>query len=183
MALPKTFSQFSPSETLAKRYLREWRDSQDYIKYEQILDAFNNGELEDRVRTLNSAYHCTRAVNYNQIIQHLHTITHLDESLANGENIVDAVASVGGRNLFCFGTMYCHHSNPQKYFGYSRDIHMCLQRLNKRDMFNAYNIKHDDLRKYDTFASIMRNLIGYYHLENLQIQEIDIMLKFANRLK
>lgn len=183
MSLPKNFNEFRPSKELAEEYYAQWATTSEHAKYLRLRDAFRtNGSLQNRVKALNNAYSCTRPFSYATLVQHLQRINNLHNRLSCGENIVDVVANIAGRNMFCLGAMYCHHANPPAYYGYSSLVHKCLVGLNKRDHFYGRTIKYEDLRNYGDFSSIMQTLVGHYQLTGIGNLKLDVMLRRGGEL-
>lgn len=183
MPLPQNFRGFRPSRKLAEEYYAHWPATAEYANYQCLHATFaQGGTLLDRIQALNNAYHCTRPFSYATLVQHLQNIHNLQDRLLQGENIVDTVSNIGGRNMFCFGTMYCHHVNPNAYYGCSSFVHKCLVELNKRDHFFEDALMRDDLRSYVSFSAAMQALVDYYQLEGVGSTKLDIMLRYGGKL-
>lgn len=183
MPLPQNFNEFRPSKKLAEEYFAQWPATAEYTNYQCLHAAFaQGGTLLDRIQALNNAYNCTRPFSFATLVQHLQNIHNLQDILMQGENIVDTVSNIGGRNMFCFGTMYCHHVNPDAYYGYSSLVHKCLVELNKRDHFYGKALKYDELRNYGSFSAIMQALVDFYQIEGIGNTKLDIMLRRGSEL-
>lgn len=181
------FADFIPSVEAAKRYYREWRNGNepDRENYQVIAPLFTTTPTDRAAQCnrLRISYHCLRQTSDADAVSHLGTILDLEKRLADGDPaVVNEVAQMNGINEYVFATMFCHHSNPTAYYGYSRPVGKCLMRLNILDGFCNITIDDANLRNYFSFVDIMQSLVAFYHLDGLTKQEIDIMLKKANQL-
>ncbi len=84
---------------------------------------------------------------------------------------------------YVFSVMFCHHSNPDSYFGCTSPVREVLVNLNRLDRFFLNDFTMNDLMDYPYFHNIMTHFVKYYHLESLTHLELDIMLRKASELK
>ncbi len=188
MKHPKTLNEFIPSVEQAKLYTREWRngngaDRQHYLNLETLFSVHPAADRLSQCHELHAAYKCLMLVNHADAANHLATIPNLELRLKNGDPaLVKEVSSINGQYQYVFATMFCHHSNPIAYYGFSNPIGEYLKRLNALDGFYGGAINDNALRNYSEYVEIMHSLEKFYHLECLSKLEIDIMLRKASEL-
>ena len=139
-----TFAPFRPSPKEAELYGQEWRtpDNIEYLNYQLLTEAFQNhamtrSALQQKCDEIIRVYHhrmphIIRPMAVNRIL----TVDPQGVRIKTGDtSVVDEIKVFGGTNNIVFATMFCHHSNLQKFLGYSNPVCRIMFELNKRDQF------------------------------------------------
>lgn len=189
MAHAKTIAEFIPSVEEALLYKRKWMQSggRDYATYIDLLRTFKEPPVSIDVLTrqcelIYKAYNQRAAIERRSIsANYLLTIDNLTERLSDGDlSLPDNIINGNIGDQFVFAVMFCHHSNPNVYFGCSDIIMNIIVALNKFDHFWNQELNNVVLRKYTIFHSVMNAFVRYYHLECLSHLELDILLRKAS---
>ena len=187
----KSFNEFIPSVKEVKYYVDKWKNpnNKEFYYYkclEQVFakKAHTKINLFNKCAMLNIAYKCCSYVDYEIIVSQL--MKKLNDNnqkkLQSGDRtIVDDLRTImteknGSKDLYVFSIMFCHHSKPQFFYGFSRPICRTLVVLNKKESF--YNIeKWQDFWDYGFFCKVMEAFSKKYGLKDINKTNLDIMLK------
>ena len=153
-----------------------------------LFQAYNKGNITDRVRKLNSIYH-TRLSNgsLNKIENWLEENGDKFENRVRRKgdyNVVMELVSCEGKknsSWFIFSTKYCGFINPEVYPIYDSLIAVVLERLNADSAF--YSTEPLSLEKtvknkcdYDKFVGVIDSFKNEFHLKGCSYKEIDKFL-------
>lgn len=184
----KKFSEFIPSVEEALLYKREWRlqGGQYFNHYQRLKVLFENpAKTQDAlVAQCEEIYRSYDRRNFGRVQQAINGIADIQDFTSRvNKGDIDVVMQLRPSGGYVFSVMFCHHSNPEGYFGCTRPVREALVKLNKMDCFYPNDFIEDDLTDYPYFHNIMTHFVEYYHLESLTHLELDIMLRQANGLK
>lgn len=181
---------FIPSKEEAQNFEDEWRKAGeiDYQYYQKIQDAFSTGDfsipsLKAKCQLLDRAYHCGGRQSCQDIAGHLYRVFSIEENknrLKRGDmTLVDEIRATPNGNLYVLAAMFCHHSNPDKYYAYSGKVKALLSRLNLTGHFLVHGLH---MRKYSQFDENMRSFVHRYNLEDQDKTKLDVMISRAYNL-
>ncbi len=184
----KKFSEFIPSVEEALLYKREWRldGGTDYEHYQNLQVLFANSAdtqatLIAQCEEIYRSYDRHHIGNVQQVVDGIAHIKDFYNRVKQGDiGVVMQLRRSGG---YVFSVMFCHHSNPESYFGCTSPVREVLVKLNELDSFYKSDFMADNLTDYPFFHNIMTQFVKYYHLESLTHLELDIMLRKASELK
>lgn len=188
----KKFSEFIPSEEEMNYYVKLWRNPQniEYVRFRCLEQEFhkkamNRTTLFNKCVLLNLSYSCMSYVDYGLIVSHL--LEKMDDSnckklLSGDREIVDVLRNVNtgktsSKDLYVFATMFCHHSTPQAYYGFSRPIARTLYAINQNRSFADIDRRCKNLWNYDTFCNVMSMFCERFQINNVSKTYLDVMLR------
>lgn len=184
----KKISEFIPSVEEALLYKREWRlkGGQDFNHYQRLKVLFENpantqDALIAQCEEIYRSYDCYHIGNVQQTVDRIAQIQNFNNRVKQGD--IGVVMQLQPSSGYVFSVMFCHHSNPEGYFGCTSPVREVLVKLNELDSFYKSDFEASDLTDYPYFHNIMTHFVKYYHLESLTHLELDIMLRKANELK
>lgn len=191
MAHATTLKTFTPSVDEVKYYVDRWKNpnNKEYIRFKCLEQVFsgrvhNRTTLFNKCVMLNLAYNCCGYVDYELIVSHL--LEKLDENnrrkLEIGDKgIVDILRKVktgekSSTDLYVFTVLFCNHTNPNLFYGFSRPICRTLMILNQQDEFYKIN-KWQDFWNYDFLCTVMDAFREKYNLRGISKTHLDTMLR------
>lgn len=183
----KKFSEFIPSVEEALLYKREWRlnGGIDYNHYQNLQVLFANpADTQDTlIAQCKEIYRSYDHRNIGRVQQAINGIADIQDFISRvNKGDIDVVMQLRPSGGYVFSVMFCHHSNPDGYYGCTGPVREVLVKLNELDSFCKSNFVADDLTDYPFFHNTMTHFVRYYHLESLTHLELDIMLREANKL-
>lgn len=187
MAHAQNFKDFIPTVAEALLYEREWKRPEriEYQRYNHLTNIFSdtNSTTLQKCELIAKTYtECLRGVSIQDAAFHIDSIKGFANRMKSGDiALVDEIKRINDtkRNMYVFATMYCNHSNPEKFWGYSKQIGIILMNLNAYDKFCLDKMDWETLRTYSKYTEIMNCFVSYYHLQQLTTTQIDIMLRDA----
>lgn len=164
-------------------YEKEWKETDDYQNYLFLNNLFFNKDtsLTERCLAIAAIYGGVQHITIPAIIKHFSKIDNLHNRLIQGDKtLVNEMSRINGINLYVFSRMFCHHSNPGAFFGYSSKVSNALVMINDIDSFYGENLRVNNFEPYEVFDCAMKRFVVHYGLEELNKTQLDILLKKIN---
>ena len=187
-----------PSYDEVSECYKEWKDLQDYSKYDCFLNKLfteiypNNvdtGEVLIKVRVLDSLYSTNIGMQVYPMDLAEHIVgfkidQYIKSIIDSDSTLVNEIALVEGRkgkdiNLFSFATKYCSFHFQEDYPIYDSHVSDMLKYF--KDEFAEFTMT--DLRQYPKFYKVMEEFQKFYGLEEHSLRKIEKYLWYAAKYR
>jgi hypothetical protein len=181
----------TPKPSLIKKYLRNWRQLENYQLQESSLKILfhslcpHNEETELvllKVSALNDFY-STHIYDTYAVAKHIVELE-VDQRLAiNDLSLVNEIALVpigeSVKNFYSFASKFCSHHKPDEYPIYDSYVEIMLVNYKNKDSFDRF--AKVDLKRYEHFVKIIKAFREFYGLNDFSLRDIDRFLWLAGK--